>query len=870
MDVTKIIKAKIGHSNYVVAEPIMKEDYGLYLLIEGIDLPQSYEVDFSNELRDGTSVTMIGDENGVRIPEKFIEPGRNVYAFYYHVGADFGRTLYTIRIPNRARPERTDEQPTPAQESTIDQAIAALNVAVAKTAQDVISADQSAQSAGENADRAESARDAAEGYAQNASDSASAAATSASQASASASSAAQSASQSAQSASAASASASSAATSASTATTKAAEAEASAASVVEAAQTATAKAAEASASASTASTKASEAAQSASTASTKATEANTAKTAAETAQTAAEDAQEAAETAAQNIETSAAQIATNTADISDLKRDLNDKAPIVIETASGAIASFSDGTDDMPMKSLIVNIEPVQSGSGDPSPDNVRPISGWTGCEVNVTGINQWDEEWEVGEYHIDSGVKTGSAGVRSKNPIRIVGGAQYRLYAKTAAASNNIGFCFYDADGNYISGGVSSQAFGNVIVTAPQNARYLNFFVPNSWYGSTYNHDISINYPSTDHDYHESHAKSYPISWQSEAGTVYCGTLDVVSGLLTVDRKYIDMGSLSWSAGYTGFFTVNVGWTGDFICEMYPQVPYVSSTSQVDKTITWNSGSHALIAADSAYSDAASFKTAMSDVGLVTKLAQPQTYQLTPTEVKSVLGLNNVWADCGGVEVEYRADTKMFVESQIPDVPVDDVQINGTSVVNDGVANVPIADTSNLGVCLIDPTLGVSITNTGKLGITVATSAKIKEGTEARNALVPKKQHESVFYGLAKAAGDTTQSASSNAVGNYTESAKSEISEMLGGSVSVSGTTPTIVAKSGIRYVCGEVSTLDLTPPASGICDVVFTSGSTATVLTVPSTVKWANGFDPTALDADTTYEINIMDGLGVCCGWT
>lgn len=92
---------------------------------------------------------------------------------------------------------------------------------------------------------------------------------------------------------------------------------------------------------------------------------------------------------------------------------------------------------------------------------------------------------------------------------------------------------------------------------------------------------------------------------------------------------------------------------------------------------------------------------------------------------------------------------------------------------------------------------------------------------------------------------------------------------DLSGGSVSVSGTTPTIVAKSGIRYVCGEVATLDFTPPSSGICDVVFTSGATATVLTVPSTIKWANGFDPTALEANTTYEINIMDGLGVACAW-
>ena len=96
----------------------------------------------------------------------------------------------------------------------------------------------------------------------------------------------------------------------------------------------------------------------------------------------------------------------------------------------------------------------------------------------------------------------------------------------------------------------------------------------------------------------------------------------------------------------------------------------------------------------------------------------------------------------------------------------------------------------------------------------------------------------------------------------------------MLNGAVSVSGSTPTITALPGIQYVCGEVATLDITLPASGIVDVVFESGSTPSVLTITpptgQTVKWANGFDPTSLDANTTYEINIADGLGVAVGWT
>ena len=89
-----------------------------------------------------------------------------------------------------------------------------------------------------------------------------------------------------------------------------------------------------------------------------------------------------------------------------------------------------------------------------------------------------------------------------------------------------------------------------------------------------------------------------------------------------------------------------------------------------------------------------------------------------------------------------------------------------------------------------------------------------------------------------------------------------------------VSGATPTITAQENHRYICGEVSTLDITLPVSGIVDVVFQSGSTATVLTITPptgvTVKWANGFDPSSLDANTTYEINIMDGLGVAASWT
>ena len=95
MDTSKIIIGTVGGGRYTVTAPIVKEDYGLYLKIEGLELPATYEVDFSNSEHNGISVTMIGNSDGVLIPRQFIDSGKDIFAFLYHVGADYGRTVFT-------------------------------------------------------------------------------------------------------------------------------------------------------------------------------------------------------------------------------------------------------------------------------------------------------------------------------------------------------------------------------------------------------------------------------------------------------------------------------------------------------------------------------------------------------------------------------------------------------------------------------------------------------------------------------------------------------------------------------------------------------------------------------------------------------
>ena len=115
-----------------------------------------------------------------------------------------------------------------------------------------------------------------------------------------------------------------------------------------------------------------------------------------------------------------------------------------------------------------------------------------------------------------------------------------------------------------------------------------------------------------------------------------------------------------------------------------------------------------------------------------------------------------------------------------VPEAPVEDVQINGTSIVSDRVANVPLADANTIGLMRVG--YGLVYDNTDKrTNVSFASINAVKDGLNGVSALSPARQHLSTFYGLAKAAGDTTQSQSSDQVGTYTSEAKTAIRTMLG-----------------------------------------------------------------------------------------
>lgn len=140
-------------SNLANALPFLWQwDYGQILKIEGLDLPTACQVHFSNLEINGFSTTAIATNGEVEIPNDLLKSGHPVYAFVYlHTGENDGETEYRVTCYVNRRPQPVNPDPTPGQQDSIDQAIAALNDAVEQTARDVDTAEAKAQEAAEYA-----------------------------------------------------------------------------------------------------------------------------------------------------------------------------------------------------------------------------------------------------------------------------------------------------------------------------------------------------------------------------------------------------------------------------------------------------------------------------------------------------------------------------------------------------------------------------------------------------------------------------------------------------------------------------------------------------------------------------------------------
>ena len=98
-----IITANVGDEKYVKTKNAVQYDYGLKLVITGIQLPEKYEVHFANT-GSASATSVDGEQDGAYIPDECLENGDDIHAWLFmHTGEDDGYTVCHIHIPVRRR-----------------------------------------------------------------------------------------------------------------------------------------------------------------------------------------------------------------------------------------------------------------------------------------------------------------------------------------------------------------------------------------------------------------------------------------------------------------------------------------------------------------------------------------------------------------------------------------------------------------------------------------------------------------------------------------------------------------------------------------------------------------------------------------------
>jgi len=331
---------------------------------------------------------------------------------------------------------------------------------------------------------------------------------------------------------------------------------------------------------------------------------------------------------------------------------------VIEDTASGNPVVFTTELAK-PLKSLALSLLPRQSGTGDPSPQNIRSLIPWGEVGTWHTGVNVWDEEWESGNINFSTGAKQNSSvNIRSKNYIPIVGGETYYGKASTLTSSACVIF-FYTEDKTYIS----NAYCGNTTFTVPSDAKYALFYC-GSAYGTTYNHDISINYPSTDTEYHPYTGQSHPVNVGNITPPVYGASIDLTTGEVWGTWAFVELNGTeanwnNYNQG-TAFSLPITGMTTDkyksVFCDRFAQIKNITSFGVYASASNYYA--YFINATDiEGVTDLASWKAYLAEnpMGFAYQLATPVLLAtLTPQQINALVGVNTVWSDADNIDLTF------------------------------------------------------------------------------------------------------------------------------------------------------------------------------------------------------------------------
>lgn len=334
------------------------------------------------------------------------------------------------------------------------------------------------------------------------------------------------------------------------------------------------------------------------------------------------------------------------------------------EITTKAYAPVISVNDALPVNAVDVSakIEPIQAGSGTPSPSNVRAISGRT--EVTVTRAGKNLVEQTIVSASIDS---TG----------RIVNSVETDICI--AKVKKDVTYAIEFASAPFVYG-----FFENL--PAPDSVSYNNArVVANTWTPVTAPIDGYIAFrvikatttkPSVEIGnvlstaYEAPNVNDYTIQL---GDTYYGGTLDVTTGVLTVDKgistipTITEFRTLGTTENKYMYHSINDMYLkdgstpiNDCICEKLSYIPAING--QVGY---YHLSRRVYVGVTNDYTEE-EFNSEIAGSKVVYPLDNPFTVQLTSQEIQMLQGNNTVFTDSGDTSIQYYANGVKNLEASV------------------------------------------------------------------------------------------------------------------------------------------------------------------------------------------------------------
>lgn len=369
-----------------------------------------------------------------------------------------------------------------------------------------------------------------------------------------------------------------------------------------------------------------------------------------------------------NIATSDKLTAADAWSYSDL--NIIDLTVMLTPTVAAYLSDLTNKADAIAwLKKYFPNIFTSQPYSA-PTLKSVQGVSAH-----KLVGFNQWDGTYTANTRLRDTydGTTEPAANYGLTDYIPVIPNTTY--YNTRTDSGRNL---FYDADKNAINPGSAAPVPSSAgTFTTPANCHFVRLTIYVNWLPTFC---LNVSDPARNGQYEPYVEHTYPMDGSltlkgypmlDESGNLYFDG-DVYHPDGTVDNNYsvvLDLGTCDWTyvSSHTMFTTsrgmedTSVNSKPKGICTKYLGVDLNGFLSNSpDKTFAFGTtGSYAgkLCVRDTNYTDAASFKAAVSGTYIVYKLKNPTTSQATPYTTPQICapGGTEEWVTTGVVPVGHR-----------------------------------------------------------------------------------------------------------------------------------------------------------------------------------------------------------------------